>query len=158
MYETILQQPVFIALVVAFLLIAVTLVLLLRIEIKMRRLLYRKATNIEETLAFVQKDLRYLLQKDKDIKEILNTVESRLQKSVRGVHTVRFNPFHGTSGSNQSFATAFLNADGDGVIVSSLYSRERVSVFAKPVQKFHSEYELTNEERDAVLKAQETIK
>ncbi|NIT70429.1 DUF4446 family protein, partial [candidate division KSB1 bacterium] len=59
-----------------------------------------------------------------------------------GVGTVRFNPFKGTGGG-QSFAAAFLSEHGNGVVISTLYSRERVSVFAKPIQSFASEYELT---------------
>ena len=70
------------------------------------------------------------------------------------MHTVRFNPFKGTgAGGNQSFATALLNENGDGVVLSSLYSRERVSVYAKPVQKFSSEYELSGEEKQAIKSA-----
>jgi hypothetical protein len=43
-----------------------------------------------------------------------------------------------------------LNEEGDGVVLSSLYSRERMSVFAKPIKNKKSEYELTVEEK-AVL-------
>jgi hypothetical protein len=78
-------------------------------------------------------------------------VEKRLKKSVQAVHTVRFNPFKGTGeGGNQSFATAFLTEDGDGVIISSLYSREHVSVFGKPVKKLVSEHTLSDEEKEAL--------
>lgn len=56
-------------------------------------------------------------------------------------------------GSKQSFATALLNEHGDGVVISTLYSRERTSVFAKPIKKFDSEYELTPEETQALTEA-----
>ena len=120
--------------------------------------MYRNtAKNLDETLSLLQKDIERLLVESKDTAETIKIIESRLQKSIRGVHTVRFNPFQGTSGSNQSFATTFLNALGDGVIVSSMYSRERVSVFAKPIKNFTSEYELTAEESDTIKKAREKI-
>ena len=46
-----------------------------------------------------------------------------------------------------------LNEEGDGVVLSSLYSRERMSVFAKPIKGGKSEYELTGEETNAIKKA-----
>ena len=78
--------------------------------------------------------------------------DARIKTAIRGVATVRFNPFAHV-GSNQSFATAFLNEDGKGVIVSSLFSRDRVSVFAKPIAGHTSEYELTPEEKQALAHA-----
>ena len=47
-----------------------------------------------------------------------------------------------------------LNEEGDGVVFSSLYSRERMSVFAKPIKNNKSEYELTSEEKEALKKAE----
>ena len=46
-----------------------------------------------------------------------------------------------------------VNEDGDGVVFSSLYSRERMSVFAKPIKNGKSEYELTSEEKNVLDKA-----
>ena len=81
----------------------------------------------------------------------------RLRKSIRGVETVRFNPFP-DQGSNQSFAIGMVDETGDGVVLSSLYARERMSIFAKPVKGGKSEYELTEEEKEALWKAKEKIK
>jgi hypothetical protein len=75
-----------------------------------------------------------------------------LRKSIRGLETIRFNPFP-DQGSNQSFAISFQNEDGDGVVISSLYARERMSVFAKPIKKGSSTYELTDEEREVINKS-----
>jgi len=81
----------------------------------------------------------------------LGNLDARIKKKIHGVKTLRFNPFAGTgSGGNQSFATSFLNEEGDGVVISSLYSREKVSVFAKPVKARTSEFELTEEEKEVL--------
>jgi hypothetical protein len=78
-------------------------------------------------------------------------VESRLRRSNQAVETIRFNAFRDSGvGGNQSFATAMINENGDGVVISSLYSRERVSVFSKQVSSFNSEIELSEEERKAI--------
>jgi hypothetical protein len=94
-----------------------------------------------------------------DLEAYLTSVENRLKKSVQSIHTVRFNPFKGTgSGSNQSFSTAFLNENGDGVVISSLYARDHVSVFSKPVKGHNSEFELSEEERNSLELAKKHLK
>ena len=82
----------------------------------------------------------------------LDVHDTKLGESIRGIGTVRFNPF-GELGSNQSFAIALLNEANNGVVISSLYTRERVSVFAKPIKNMQSEYELSDEEKEALAKA-----
>lgn len=86
-----------------------------------------------------------------EMEKYLVGVEKRIRRSAGAVETIRFNAFRGDGiGGNQSFATAIVSEDGDGTVISSLYSRERVSVFAKPLKKFDSEIELSEEERRAV--------
>ncbi|MDR3557955.1 MAG: DUF4446 family protein [Candidatus Pacebacteria bacterium] len=93
------------------------------------------------------------------LEEYLISVEHRLKKSVQAVHTVRFNPFRASGGGgNQSFATAFIDESGDGVVISSLYTRDNVSVFGKPLKGHASEYELSGEEKEAIKMAQEKLK
>jgi hypothetical protein len=95
----------------------------------------------------------------KDLERYLQSVETRLKTSIRGIHRIRFNPFQGDgSGGFQSFATAFVNEEGTGVIISSLHARDRMSVYAKPISKFISEFELTEEEQEALSKAKESCK
>jgi len=71
---------------------------------------------------------------------------------VRNIETVRFNPFI-DAGSNQSFAIAMLNDEGNGVVMSSLYARDRMSIFAKPIVRGKSEFELSSEEKEVLSKA-----
>ena len=113
----------------------------------------KKAKDLEDTIIALENDLAKLNKiKEEHEKEII-LINEKLRKSVRGLETLRFNPFP-DQGSNQSFAIGLLNEDGDGVVLSSLYSRERMSVFAKPIKKGKSEYELTNEEKEILKKAE----
>lgn len=115
--------------------------------------------HIGNSLTHVSGELNSLQMFRKEIEDYLTTVEKRLRKSVQSVHTVRYNPFKGTGGGgNQSFATAFLTEEGDGVIVSSLYSREHVSIFAKPIKKLVAEHELSEEENEALENAKTRLK
>jgi uncharacterized protein YlxW (UPF0749 family) len=112
----------------------------------------KKAKDLEETMLSLESEIR-ALQKSKDnIESELKEVNTKLRKSIRGLETIRFNPFP-DQGGNQSFAIGMLDEEGDGLVISSLYSRDRMSVFAKPVKKGASEYELTAEEKEALNKA-----
>lgn len=117
-----------------------------------RFFLGKKAKDLEDTILALKEDVEKL-KKSKDIleKEVV-VINTKLKKSVRGLETVRFNPFS-DQGSNQSFAIGLLTEEGNGVVLSSLYSRERMSVFAKPVKNGKSDYELTNEEKEVLSKA-----
>lgn len=117
------------------------------------------AKNIEETLRTIGKELESTAKFKNEVTRYLATAEERIKRSIQGIETVRFNPFKGTGdGGNQSFATAIINENGDGVVVSSLYSRERVSVFSKPIRSFKSEFELTEEENQALQKSKTSLR
>jgi hypothetical protein len=143
------------SLALAFLILAVAHI---RVEMRLRKILAGKAENLEESIGIIRKELKSEQTFKKEIETYLTTVETRLRKSIQGVHTLRFNPFKGTgAGGNQSFAAAFLNEEGDGIVISSLYSREHVSVFSKPVKKAASEFELTVEEQEAIAIAKKSL-
>jgi len=121
-----------------------------------RILVGKNAKTLEDSILFLADKTKELSRGQKTHVEQIELILEKLETTVRGVHTVRFNPFHGTgSGGNQSFATAFVNNHGEGVVISSIYSRDRVSVYAKPLSNFTSEYELTGEEQKAIAGAKE---
>lgn len=112
----------------------------------------KKAKDLEDTILEIERGLQALAKREQDLEKEMSIVNAKLKKSIRGLETVRFNPFP-DQGSNQSFAVGLLNEDGDGVVISSLYSRERMSVFAKPVKGGASTYELSEEEKEVLNKA-----
>ena len=111
-----------------------------------------KSKNLEGVLTDISKQITEVKKTQVQINEHLYTVDTRLDKSIRSIQTKRFNPFE-DAGSNQSFALSFLNDDGDGVIISSLYARDRMSIFAKPITKGQSEFELSIEEKEVLKKS-----
>jgi hypothetical protein len=50
-----------------------------------------------------------------------------------------------------------LNEKGDGAILSTLHSRDRVNVYSKEIQGFKSPVMLTEEEVQALTKAQNSL-
>ncbi len=134
--------------------ILILIAAVIRNEIRMKRFLRGAgAHTLEDTLRSLHTDIRSLEAQDATLTKRLDHADAQLGVSIQRVGLLRFNPFKGTSGSNQSFALALLTKSGDGIVVSSLYSRDRVSVFAKPLKNKVSEYDLTEEERDAIDKA-----
>lgn len=112
----------------------------------------KKARDLEDTLSYLEVEVKALKESKLKIEQELIVINQKLKKSIRGLEIIRFNPF-ADQGGNQSFAIGIQNEDGDGVVISSLYARERMSVFAKPIKKGISTYELTNEEREVINKS-----
>ena len=130
--------------------ILLLLVWVIRLEIKLRRFLQGKdAKNLEDLICETLETVKQTDRINEEITEHLLKVEERLRRSVQHVKTIRFNPFP-DQGGNHSFATAFLDERGNGAVVSSLYSRDKVSVYAKPIVNRQSDYELTEEEQAAL--------
>ncbi|HTE48824.1 MAG TPA: DUF4446 family protein [Candidatus Paceibacterota bacterium] len=117
-----------------------------------RFFLGKKAKDLEDIITISGRDIENLKKAKDDMQKDILTINSKLKKSIRGLEVVRFNPFS-DQGSNQSFAIGMLDEEGDGVVFSSLYSRERMSVFAKPIKNNRSEYELSAEEKEALIGA-----
>jgi Protein of unknown function (DUF4446) len=84
--------------------------------------------------------------------QLCDAVENGLRGTVQRIGIVRFNPFSDT-GSDQSFAVALLDANGTGLVMSSLFNRTTTRLFAKSVVEGRSTYVLTNEEREAIEQA-----
>ena len=117
-----------------------------------RFFLGKKAKDLEDTISLLETNITKLNKAKEDIEKEISIINSKLKKSIRGLETIRFNPFP-DQGSNQSFAIGMLSEEGNGLVISSLYSRERMSVFAKPIKDGKSEYELSAEEKEALQKA-----
>lgn len=143
--------------VIGVLVVSVLLLLiwLLLIERRLKKLLSGKnAQGLEGVIGALGADIRALESFRDEAKANFVSIEGRLRRSVQGVATVRFNAFKGNGeGGNQSFAVALLSEDGNGVVVSSIYARDRVGVFAKPIKNLSSEFEMTEEEKEVVRRA-----
>jgi hypothetical protein len=136
------------------------IVWIVRLEVKMRRLLRGgDGKSLEEIINEAHKSIAELQEFRLDSIEYFKNVESRLRRSVQSVEMIRFNPFKGEGvGGNQSFCTAFVSEKGDGAIISSLYSRDRVSIFCKPLVSFESSFELSDEEKEVLETAKKNLK
>jgi len=148
-------------LLIAVLALIIILVLwIIRLEWKLGRILKGKGSKtLEDSIVHLAKEIEALRAFEKRTDANMQDANGRIKRSIQAVQTIRFNPFKGTgAGGNQSFASAFMSEDGNGVVISSLYSRDRVSVFAKSLKAFQSDFELSEEEKEVVKKVEHILK
>jgi len=104
--------------------------------------------NLKEVLG-VLKILEEKLEKtDKELKKLQKESNLFLQK----IGIVRYNPFSEVGG-DQSFSIALLDKNDDGLVITSLYSREENRVYAKPIKNGESKYVLSSSEKKVLDKA-----
>ncbi len=82
----------------------------------------------------------------------LAELERSVRREVFRLGFIRYNSFSDV-GSDLSFALAFVNAEGDGVVVTSIYSREETRTYGKAVKKFITQQDGSKEELGAIALA-----
>ncbi len=108
----------------------------------------KEPKNLKEVLDYLKKLEENFEKKSKEIENLKKKGKFSIQK----VGIIRFNPFSEVGG-DQSFSLALLDANDDGIVITSLYTREGNRVYGKPIQKGASEYSLSAEEKEAINKA-----
>ncbi len=124
-----------------------------RLRSRLRRVLPGGATtSLDQLLEQNVHRLDDLTTRLEALNKLHRELEAITQRAIQKVGVVRYSAFSDTGG-DQSFAIALLDAEGSGIVVSSLHSRADTRVFAKPVQAGRSRYPLSDEEQDAIKKA-----
>ncbi|MDP3093907.1 MAG: DUF4446 family protein [bacterium] len=114
----------------------------------------KKQKKEPQDLKEVISELRRLEGDINGLKSGLEKLKIASQSHFQKIGFVRYNPFEGV-GSDQSFSLAILDANSNGFIVTSLFSREGNRVYAKAVEKGKSSYQLSDEEKEVLKKAVE---
>ena len=89
----------------------------------------------------------------KTSEEVVDLKEST-QKAIQKIGITRFSPFK-EIGGDQSFSIALLDKKDNGIIITSIYSKERSRIFAKEIKNGESTYKLSQEEEESIQKAKE---
>jgi hypothetical protein len=95
-------------------------------------------------------------QNTDDIKELVERLAKETNENKKHLQKIgfkRYNPFTDTGG-DQSFTAAILDDNGDGIMISSLHSRENTRLYAKKVDggKVTSQA-LSSEEQEVIKQA-----
>lgn len=95
-------------------------------------------------------------QNSDEIKSLTTKLDREIlenKKHLQKLGFKRYNPFTDTGG-DQSFTAAFLDDNGDGIMISSLHSRENTRLYAKKVESgvVHN-HALSTEESEVIKQA-----
>lgn len=101
--------------------------------------------NIEEQLKVLEEENLSLKGKVDNINLDLDQTKKVLKFAFKKMSIIRYNAFE-DMGSDQSYSIALLDSNDNGFILSSIFSRESTSTYAKPIENGESKYYLTEEE------------
>ncbi len=122
------------------------------LETLRRRVAASGTPDMEALLASNLTGLGSVTERLDTLEEVTRALIERQKRDLQHVGIVRFNPYQDTGG-DQSFSIALLDAFGDGVVISGLYARAGVRLYAKPIQAGQSTYPLSDEEKQAIAQA-----
>ncbi|HDQ16521.1 MAG TPA: DUF4446 family protein [Candidatus Vogelbacteria bacterium] len=126
---------------------------LICLEVRWRKLFNdQKNPNLDSLLDDLKKGKINLEEKVRNIENRTQNLENKSLNFISKTSLIRFNPFRG-EGGNQSFVACFLNNKNNGLIISSIHSREKINVYAKPIKNKTSPYEMSVEEKEALDQA-----
>lgn len=110
----------------------------------------KEGKNLEDLIIKNSSDIKALDKEIQELYNISNQIHTLSLKSIHKFGIIRFNPF-GDIGGDQSFSVALLDGKNNGVVISSLHTKEGTRVYSKPIAKGESEkYQLTEEEKQAI--------
>lgn len=112
--------------------------------------------NLEQILERLFGRMEELEQSDVSQVDQLKLLDEKIKKVKGNVGLVRFNAFL-NEGSDLSFSIAVVDHEETGFVLTSIYGRDESRVYAKPIEKGTSLYNLTDEEKEAIQKAKEVL-
>jgi len=104
-------------------------------------------------------NLDQVLKQFQSLKKEVAAISRGLEKlkeenrfSLKKIALVRYNPFSEV-GSDQSFSLVLLDEDNNGIVITSLFSRDGNRVYGKAIKNGTSQYSLSDEEKKVISKA-----
>lgn len=112
-----------------------------------------KKRTIDEVLDALLNEESAIKKEQDMIKNTLYNLQNEIKLSYHTIGIVRFNAFDKMQGE-LSFVLALLNSKKSGIVLNFIYTQEGYRIYTKMVTEGKSnEYELSEEEKNAILKA-----
>jgi len=150
------QAPLFIG---GFALL-LSLILLIRSVLLSRRItrLLGNSTsgNLEKTITSQNQQLQRLEAMCRSLDGKTSDALHHFNNSIQGVGLVRFNPFD-ASGVKQSFCLTLIDGDANGIVLSCIHVRERMTMFCKHVRDGNLVQEASEEEHESLAIARSSM-
>lgn len=149
----------FIAIMLIILLSVVIVEMLVILFIHKRYISFMKklgnGNNLDELLKSYLAEVESIKKDNGEIKNYYTKLDSDIASCIQKVGLVRYNAFKDV-GSDLSFAIALLDGNDNGVVLNGIYGSESSNIYAKPIKKKESSYQLSQEEEYAIEIAEQT--
>lgn len=105
--------------------------------------------NLEETLAAHLETVAQTARRMDSLEQAVAVLQAQLPTCLRYAHLIRYDAFEDVGGE-QSFSLALLDERRNGVVLTSVYSRLDVRVYAKAIRNGQASHTLSEEETRAL--------
>ncbi len=113
--------------------------------------------NLEELLVSSLDKIDNMEGITNEVKDMCNKTSNKVSSCVQKVAMQRYKAFEDI-GSDLSYSIALLDGRNNGVIITSIYSRNESITYAKPIDDGISRYDLSQEENNVLHQAVNTNK
>jgi len=138
---------------ILMIIIIITYTSLNKIETRYRKLMRGvNKKNLEDIVVSYLDKIEEVKEQNDIMKEMYEQINEKLTTCVQNTSMIRYKAFE-DMGSDLSFSIALLDGNSSGVILTSIYSRNESTTYAKPVDKGISRYELSKEENKVLEQA-----
>ncbi|MEO7453925.1 MAG: DUF4446 family protein [Fimbriimonadales bacterium] len=107
---------------------------------------------IDQLLVEHFQEKKSLEAKVDDLQRRMADSEAWMDKAIAYASIVRYDAFDNVTG-NQSFAIAFQNSKGDGILLNAVSGREQARIYGKSVEGGNCDNGFTPEEKQAIVRA-----
>jgi hypothetical protein len=151
-----LNQEVVIYSITGLFIVVFMLLILNSIQFSKARKRYSKMINggrpenVEQLLIGLQSSVNALTLQNNMQQNEIEQMKKQMRKMKSNVSIQRYNAFSENGGSDLSFSIAILDEEQDGVVLTGIHGREQTFIYAKPVDKGQSSYNLTPEEKTII--------
>ncbi|HLH79736.1 MAG TPA: DUF4446 family protein [Chthonomonas sp.] len=108
--------------------------------------------SLEQMLAHQACEIERVEQRIEAVEQAVGVLQAQMPTCFQKHGLVRYNAFENVGGE-QSFSLAVLDGHNNGYVLTSVYSRAEVRVYAKRVQNGRASHPLSDEETRALQEA-----
>ena len=124
---------------------------------KFKKLTRGSKGSLDSAIETLGTDVDKLLKFKTDATKYFLELNDKTNKSIKDIPVHIFKAFDGLdSGGKNSFATIFVNDEGNGLMLSVLHSRDRINIYAKQIASWKADRMLTDEEQELLTNTQKS--
>lgn len=153
-YNELILISIIVLLVILIIIQIVNKVQLSRLSKRYKKLFRNSKTDtLEDMIVDYKNRAEEILNYTRDIHKAYEGIDSRLNGCVQKIGIVRYKAFDDI-GSDLSFSIALLDESDTGVVITGIYGRNDSTTFAKQIDNGISKYDISDEEKEAIERAQ----